>query len=83
MSPILCCGYSEVNRYTEAALHIGVYGKKFSENMQQIFRRKPMLKCEFSKLQSNFEGSPISLLHISEQLSLRIPMEGCFSLIST
>ena len=79
MSPILCCGYSEVNRYTEAALHIGVYGKKFSENMQQIFRRKPMLKCEFSKLQSNFEGSPISLLHIS----LRIPMEGCFSLIST
>ena len=41
-----------------------------------------MLKCDFSKLQSNFEGSPVSLLHISEHFFLRTPLEGCFWLIN-
>ena len=46
--------------------------KKFSENMQKIYRRAPMPKCDFNKvaLQSNFieitlrHGcSPVTLLH--------------------
>ena len=56
-----------------------VFRKKFSENMQQIYRRTPMLNCDFSKvalqylillLHCNFmeitfrhEYSPVNLLH--------------------
>ena len=35
--------------YTEAALR-GVLRKSCSENIQQIYRRTPMTKCEFSKV---------------------------------
>ena len=36
----------------ELQMHVsrGVFGKRFSENMQQIYRRTPMLKCGFSKV---------------------------------
>ena len=44
--------------------------KTWSENMQQIYRRTPMSKCDFNKVASNFikialwHGcSPINLLH--------------------
>ena len=49
----------------------GVPRKRCSENMQQIYRRKPMLKCNFSKAESNFIEialqrvySPVNLLDI-------------------
>ena len=51
----------------------GVPSKRYSENMQQVYRRKPMPNCDFNKvaLQSNFveitlrrECSPVYLLHI-------------------
>ena len=49
----------------------GVLRKKCSENMQQIYRRKPMSKFDFNKVAFNFieiallHGfSPANLLHI-------------------
>ena len=49
----------------------GVLKKRCSENMQQIYRRTPMPKCDFNKLLCNFietalwHGcSPVNLLHI-------------------
>ena len=49
----------------------GVLRKRCPENMQQIYRGTPMLKCDSKKLQSNFieiavrhECSPVHLLHI-------------------
>ena len=49
----------------------GVLRKRFSENMRQIYRRTPMPKCDFKKLQRNFFDiklrhgcSPVNLQHI-------------------
>ena len=49
----------------------GVLKKSCSENMQQIFRRIPVPKCNFNKVGCNFietalrhERSPVNLLHI-------------------
>ena len=49
----------------------GVLSKSCSENMQQIYRRAPMPKCDFNKVASNFieitirHGcSPVKLLNI-------------------
>ena len=49
----------------------GVLNKRCSENVQQIYRRAPMSKCDFNKVASNFieialrHGcSPVNLLHI-------------------
>ena len=46
----------------------GVLKKKFSENMQQIYRRTPMLKCDFNKVALEIAlhhgCSPVNLLHI-------------------
>ena len=47
----------------------GVLKKRCSENMQQIYRRTPMTKCDFNKvailLKSHFDGcSSVNLLHI-------------------
>ena len=43
----------------------------FSENMQQIYRRTPMPKCDFNKVERNFTEitcqhwfTPVNLLHI-------------------
>ena len=53
----------------------GVLRKSCSENMQQIYRRTPMPKCDFNKVwnQLRHRWSPINLLHI-----LRTPLNGCF-----
>ena len=49
----------------------GVFKKRCSENMQQIYRRTPMPKCDFNKVASNFTEialrhgcSPVNLLYI-------------------
>ena len=49
----------------------GIFRKRCSENMQQIYRRTPMPKHDFNKVESNFteialryECSPVNLLHI-------------------
>ena len=49
----------------------GVFRKRCSENMQQIYRRTLMPKCSFNKIASNFieialrhRYSPENLLHI-------------------
>ena len=49
----------------------GILKKRCSENMQQIYRRTPMPKCDSIKLQSNFIEitlrlgcSPVNVLHI-------------------
>ena len=52
-------------------LFIGVLKKKCSENMQQIYRRTPMPKCDFNKVALQLYWnhtlawvSPVCLLHI-------------------
>ena len=59
----------------------GVLRKRCSENMQQIYRRTPMSKCEFNKLHF---GMGV-LLYIkfaacifSEHIFLITPLDGCF-----
>ena len=42
--------------------------KRCSENMQQIYRRTPMPKCDFNKVAKQF----------SEHIFKRTLMEGCF-----
>ena len=44
----------------------GVLEKRCSENMQQIYRRTPMPKCDFNKVP------------FSEQFFNRTPLNGCF-----
>ena len=63
----------------------GVLRKRCSKNMQQIYRRPPMPKCDFIKLLCNFieitlwHGcSPVNLLHISRTPFMKLLMEGCF-----
>ena len=60
--------------------------KSRSENMQQIYKRTTMPKCDFKKvLFCNFNEtelrhgcSPVNLLHIFRTLFLRMPLEGVF-----
>ena len=59
----------------------GVLRKRYSENMQQIYRRTPTSKCEFNKLHF---GMGV-LLYIKfaacmfwEHIFLRTPLDGCF-----
>ena len=44
----------------------GVLRKRCSENMQQMYRRTPMPKCDFNKVAQNprHECSPVNLLYI-------------------
>ena len=44
----------------------GVLRKRCPENMQEIYRRTPMSKCDFSKVALQFRHgcSPVNLLHI-------------------
>ena len=59
----------------------GVLRKRCSENMQQIYRRTPMSKCEFNKLHFGM-GVPLYIKFaaciFSEHIFLRIPLDGCF-----
>ena len=50
----------------------GVPRKRCSENMQQIYRRTPMPKCDFNKVAKQ------SKVIISEHLFLKTPLGGCF-----
>ena len=59
----------------------GVLRKRYSENMQQIYWRTPMLKCDFNKIVRQlhwYECSPENLLPIFRTFFLRTPTEGCF-----
>ena len=49
----------------------GVPSKICSENMQQIYRRTPMPKCDFNKAEVWFQ-------YLSEHLLLGTPLGGCF-----
>ena len=42
----------------------GVSRKRCSENMQQIYRKAPMPKCDFNKIALRHGCFPVSLLHI-------------------
>ena len=80
---------AEVLQISEAALHRCSY-KKCSENMQQLYRRKPMPKLISIKLQSNFTEIklwhacfPVYLLHMfrtrfSQNTSRRFLLQICF-----
>ena len=55
--------------------------KRCSENMQQIYRRTPMLKCEFNKLHFGMGVRlyiKFSACIFSEHIFLRTPLDGCF-----
>ena len=51
-------------------LSSGILRKRFSENMQQIYGRTNMMKCDFNKVEIALEitlrhgCSPVNLLHI-------------------
>ena len=50
----------------------GVLKKRYSENMLQIYRRTPAVKCDFKKV-------ALQIFYIfSEHLFLRTPLDGCF-----
>ena len=64
---------------------IGVLRKRRSENMQLIYVRTPMPKCDFNLALCNFieiipwhRCSPVNLLHIFRTPFVRTPLEGCF-----
>ena len=50
--------------------------KKFSKNMQQIYRRTPMPKSDFNKVAKQYWNH--TLAYFSEHLFLRTPLGGCF-----
>ena len=63
----------------------GVLRKSSSENMQQIYRRTPVPKCDFNKGALQFywhctsDGfSPVNLRIIFRTLFPRTSLEGCF-----
>ena len=65
-------------QFTEAAIQMYFKGKKCYENMQQIYKRTPMLKCDLIKLFCKLieiilrHGcSPVSLLHILRTVFLK------------
>ena len=43
-----------LNTYVRMQPSRGVFRKRSSESMQQIYRRTPMPKCDFNKFQNNF-----------------------------
>ena len=62
---------SKKKKKYQKQLSRGVLTKRYSENMQQIYRRTLMPKCDFNKVARNFieitlqHGcSPVNLLHI-------------------
>ena len=58
----------------------GVPRKRCFENMQQIYRRTPMSKCDFSKVALHFcMGVLLKICCIfSEHFFVRTPLCGCF-----
>ena len=62
----------------------GVLRKICSENMQQIYRRTPMPKCDFNKvaLQLRHGFSPVNLLHIFRRSFIKNTSGGLLLTIS-
>ena len=62
----------------------GILRKRCSENIQQIYRRTPMPKCDFNKVLGLVHwcfgiGALLSVCCIfSEHIFLRTPLDGCF-----
>ena len=64
----------------------GALKKRCSENMQQMYRRTPMPKCDFNKVAkqlywnrtSTWVCSPLNFLLIFRTLFLGTPLGGCF-----
>ena len=48
-----------------------VLRKRCSENMQEIYRKTPMPKCDFNKVAMVNECSPVNFLHILRTLFLK------------
>ena len=75
--------------YSQKQLSIGAFIKGCSENMQQIYRRAPMLKCDFNKVVLELYWNHTSAWMFSckfcciflEHLFLRTPQEGCFYIL--
>ena len=61
---------------------ISVLTKRSSENMQQIFRRTPMLKCDFNNVALQLYWNRTSVwvfpCKYFQNLFLRTPLDGCF-----
>ena len=58
-----------------------VLEKRISENMQQIYRRTPMPKCNLIEITLRHWCSPVNLLQFSEHFFRRTPLDGCFWLL--
>ena len=58
----------------------GVLRKRCSENMQQIYWRAPMPKCDFNNfnLNSHFIMAVLKIWIFSEHIFLRARLNGCF-----
>ena len=56
---------------SEASLHRCSSLKRCSENVQQIYRRTPMLKCDFNKIAKQLYWN-----HTFQ--NIRTPLESCF-----
>ena len=66
-----------------------VLRKRYSENIQQIFRRAPTSKCNFNKVSlqlcwnhTSAWCSPVNLLHISRTPFLKNISEGLFPIFT-
>ena len=55
-----------------------VLKKRYSEYMQQIYRRTPMPKYDFNKIALRCKSSPVNLLCTFKTPFLKKPLEGCF-----
>ena len=64
--------------YSQKQSPRGVPRKRCSENMQQIYRRTPMPKCDFNKVAKQLRHgcSPLNLLHIFRTLFLKNTSDG-------
>ena len=72
-----------VSEFTEA---VGVLRKRCSKNMQQIYRRTPMLKSNFNKVALQLYRNRTSTwvfsckfaAYFQNSFFIRVPLEGCF-----
>ena len=55
----------------------GILGKRCSENMQQIYKRTLILKCDFIEITLRHGCSPVNCCIFSEHLFLGIILVGC------
>ena len=72
-----CMKNVSVFRTSEAAIRRCSLGKRRSENVQQIYRRTPMSKCDFK---SHF--AMVFSCKFAEHLFLITPLEDCFCIFN-